>query len=300
MHEIITPDKMPQQSNTPARLFRRYFIQGTYQYIKVIKFKVKPGEKYTLYDCNPAKDPMIEMFITGISPMTDFLGQPETMAGSLRFTTRKRPPKPFVPGEKGECDAMRINLSISENSEHDNLYIVVVSKNPSAVTNVMLKTPADEDKDVLNSIESPFRPQRKNYWGHLKETPVMLVNIEGNLDVDIPDLDSFSGRLLNGDTLTVTLDSAVDKFNDKGWKGENDPLGPLMAGQSYDVSYSAGGWTVKGFHEGTNQIGKWSFKSSEKQVSPKDGILNMWGQKFYFSRNGEVFDMEYGLIGHMK
>jgi hypothetical protein len=101
----------------------------------------------------------------------------------------------------------------------------------------------------------------------------------------------------SGRPFQVVFDVAPSKFNDQGWLGEGkDPMGTLKGGETYSVVYRPPGWTVTGFNEGTNGLGTWAHEG----MQPEAHLLNLWGRGYAFSRNGEVFDFDYGLVGHLR
>ncbi len=100
----------------------------------------------------------------------------------------------------------------------------------------------------------------------------------------------------SGRPFQVVFDATAGKFNDNGWQGDRDPMGTLKGGETYTVVYRAPSWTVTGFNEGSNARGTWTYDGQ----TPEAFQLNLWGRGFVFSRNGEVFDFDYGLVGHLK
>jgi hypothetical protein len=100
----------------------------------------------------------------------------------------------------------------------------------------------------------------------------------------------------SGRAFKVIFDIAPSKFNDEGWLGANDPMGTLKGGETYTVFYNANtGWTVTGYNEGTGSVGTWTYK----EISPDNYQLNLWGRVYSFNDKGDVFDLEYGLVGHL-
>jgi hypothetical protein len=70
-----------------------------------------------------------------------------------------------------------------------------------------------------------------------------------------------------------------------------------MAGKSYKVKFSASNlnWTVTGYNEGK----KGDYTGAYTTQSPSDYKLNLWGRVYAFKSNGEVYDMNFGLVGHL-
>jgi len=73
-------------------------------------------------------------------------------------------------------------------------------------------------------------------------------------------------------------------------------MGTLKGGENYRVVYNgAAGWAVTGYNKGTGGVGTWTYQPGR----PEDHDLDLWGRMFKFSDNGEVFDFQYGLVGHV-
>lgn len=103
-------------------------------------------------------------------------------------------------------------------------------------------------------------------------------------------------HIKSGQIFQVVFDVAPQKFDDSGWHGDRDPMGTLKGGETYSVRYDpATGWTVTGFNEGTGAVGTWIYKGTR----PEDSHLNLWGRVFTFNSQAEVFDREFGLVGHL-
>ena len=94
----------------------------------------------------------------------------------------------------------------------------------------------------------------------------------------------------------VVFDETAGKFNDDGWLGSSDPMDTLKGGETYSLKYNgANSWTTEGYNEaydgqysGTHTGGRFDWHQ-----------FNMWGRIYLFSSGGEVFDTQWGLVGHI-
>jgi len=105
---------------------------------------------------------------------------------------------------------------------------------------------------------------------------------------------SYVRRIQSGNEFTVYFDKAT--FNDEGWTGGSDPMGTLKAGKSYQVTYSQGTYTCRGFHESRNKI----HSASYSNANPNNGQISLWGRVFAFDGKGNVYDPEYGIVGTIR
>ncbi|MEW6066896.1 MAG: hypothetical protein AB1610_01160 [Nitrospirota bacterium] len=122
------------------------------------------------------------------------------------------------------------------------------------------------------------------------------ISTESEMPSPSPAYFSWVDYIKPGKSFQVILDVAPTKFDDSDWLEKNDPMGPLKGGETYTVIYNpAIGWTVSGYNEETRGIGTWTYQGS----NPENFQLNLWGRVFCFSKNGEIFDYEYGIVGHL-
>lgn len=105
------------------------------------------------------------------------------------------------------------------------------------------------------------------------------------------------GHLKSGKTVKVVLDVAPRKFQDTASMGAVNPMGTIKGGETYAVFYSpSGGWSATGYNKGTGGSGTWVYQPG----TPDNHDLDIWGHIFKFSDNGEVFDLQHGLVGHLE
>jgi len=100
--------------------------------------------------------------------------------------------------------------------------------------------------------------------------------------------------IASGRPFLVVFDLA--KFDDTGWNGPADPMGALKAGEHYEVTYHGAGFQCTGFDESTNRAGT----RSSGGADPRDGLLSLWGRVFAFDGKGQVWDPDFGLVGHLE
>lgn len=179
---VRVPDLPLDRKTAPKKLLARcsYESQKVPDYVKVARFMVVPGQKYTLYDCHPAPadGTRISVYLDGDTPLTSYTASYGRSEGFTRsFVTRFQQPWPIVRGEQASCDLVRYNITIAPQSEHNNLYVTFVSNKPGASTRIMLKTPADSDDNVKKSA--------KRSWGDVKSAPFLLTNIPGESPVTV-------------------------------------------------------------------------------------------------------------------
>ncbi len=93
------------------------------------------------------------------------------------------------------------------------------------------------------------------------------------------DIDGMGGvsiinHIKSGKSFTVTFDKVGSKFNDSGWEGNTDPMGTLKAGETYQVTYSSGKYTTRGFNESTNSV----ISATYGNANPDKGKISLWGR----------------------
>lgn len=176
MVTIKAPDVPLNRTTAPKKLLSRcsYESQKVPDYVKVARFIVTPGQKYTLYDCHPALSDgtKIWIYLDGDTPLTNYTASYGRSDGFTRtFVTRGQQPWPILRNENASCDLIRYNLTIAAQSEHNNLYVTFVFSKQGTSTKIMLKTPPDTDDEVKRS--------GKRVSGSVKTYPFLLTNIPG-------------------------------------------------------------------------------------------------------------------------
>ncbi|TAN45377.1 MAG: hypothetical protein EPN22_03065 [Nitrospirae bacterium] len=103
-------------------------------------------------------------------------------------------------------------------------------------------------------------------------------------------------HIKSGRQFRVVFDVAPKKFQDTDRMGGTDPMGTIKGGETYSVVYNGyNGWTATGYNKGTGGPGSWTYQPG----IPENHELDIWGRIFKFSDNGEVFDIQHGLVGHL-
>ncbi len=102
----------------------------------------------------------------------------------------------------------------------------------------------------------------------------------------------------SGRPFLVVFDTVGDKFDDEGYTGDwrTDPMGTLKAGQTYRVVYSGGKFTCTGFNEHDGRRSTYVYSNAD----PDDALISLWGRVYAFDGRGRVWDLTYGLVGHLR
>jgi hypothetical protein len=180
MVTVKAPDAPLDRKTAPKKLLTRcsFESQKVPDHVKVARFIVTPGQKYTLYDCHPALSDgsKIWVYLDGDTPLTNYTASYGRSDGFTRtFVTRGQQPWPILKNENASCDLIRYNITIAPQSEHNDLYVTFVFSKPGASTRIMLKTPPDADDLVKQS--------GKRVSGDVKKYPFLLTNIPGETPV---------------------------------------------------------------------------------------------------------------------
>jgi len=173
--------KAPAEPVNRATIYKKVLRYCSFEsqkvpdYVRVFRFPVTAGQKYTFYDCHPATPDgaQIWIYLSGDTPLTNDTHSYGTSTGFTRgFVTRGQQPWPIKQGEKASCDLVRHNITIAPQSEHNNLYVIVNFRKPGTFTQIMLKQPADSD-DVISKSAGRLR-------GTVWKAPFLLTNIPGD------------------------------------------------------------------------------------------------------------------------
>lgn len=171
--EVKTPPQPLAQAAAPKKLWDKYGKSyGKKFYTSIYRFAVAPGEKYTLYGYFPPDGKYRNFYVSGENPLTDYTyayGNLQGVTTGFAFW--------FQQPSKWSCATVgrRVNIRIAPRSEHNSLYIIAVSETPQETFGIMLKGPADEDRDVEKSTLDPSCPARKGQtWGQNWTTPLLL------------------------------------------------------------------------------------------------------------------------------
>ncbi len=176
MVTVKAPDEPVNRKTVPKKILRycSYESQKAPDYVKVARFPVVPGQKYTFYDCHPAPSdrPNILIHLSGDTPLSNYTYAYGPSKGFTRsFISRAQQPWPIRRGEGASCDLIRHNITIAPQSEHNNLYVILNFSKPGLSTKIMLKHPADSDDIVTKSADRSH--------GTVWRAPFLLTNIPG-------------------------------------------------------------------------------------------------------------------------
>lgn len=104
----------------------------------------------------------------------------------------------------------------------------------------------------------------------------------------------------SGRVFLVIFDKTKDKFDDRIYTGnyQTDPMGTLKGGEIYAVRYlgSQLGFETTGYNQDARAIGTWTYNNAVLESYS----VSLWGRIYTYSPEGEVFDREYGLVGHLE
>ena len=104
-------------------------------------------------------------------------------------------------------------------------------------------------------------------------------------------------HITSGKQFFVIFDKTKDKFDDSIYKGKSrfDPMGNLKGGETYSVSYKNNSFACTGYNQHYKKVGTWTYSSG----NPSNSEISLWGRVYKFDIKGNLFDPEYGLVGHI-
>ncbi|MBN1585208.1 hypothetical protein JW899_02455 [Candidatus Uhrbacteria bacterium] len=101
----------------------------------------------------------------------------------------------------------------------------------------------------------------------------------------------------SGKRFLAVFDVSHRQFDDSAWTGDwrTDPMGTIRGGETYTLKYSKDGWSATGINEGTGKVGTWTYRYGD----PDAYQLDIWGRIYEFDAEGNVYDPDFGLVGHL-
>lgn len=170
---VQTSANRVDQASTPKKLWSRWVRgNGPDVYVGIYRFTVAAGQKYTLYGHFRPDGIYRNFYVVGENPLTDVdYSYGKSSGYTTNFVALNQQPW------KETCQTVtrRYNLTIAPDSEHNHLYLVVMSKTPSEHLQVALRSPADTDDDVARNTSDPACAARKgSTWGTLWPQPFLL------------------------------------------------------------------------------------------------------------------------------
>ncbi|MCF6242554.1 MAG: hypothetical protein L3J74_14555 [Bacteroidales bacterium] len=150
---------IPYQEYFPDTLVT--YLQKAYKdrYVRVIKYVVKKGERYTVSIKYPLNGTSYGWQFTGNNPW-------RTEAFSTGFGSANI---------QGRYTVQRVNFTNSTESKYDWVFVVVITDKPSSEFYLRIQYPAVPDNVVDAPSVNPADPQGgKVYWGSIVEHPIIL------------------------------------------------------------------------------------------------------------------------------
>jgi hypothetical protein len=105
--------------------------------------------------------------------------------------------------------------------------------------------------------------------------------------------------IVSGREFALRLDNTTGKFDDSKYSGEvvSDPMGRIKGGENYVIKYTPEtGYIGTGLNQETGRID--TFPCSAKKPLPP-GCICLWERTLPISINGDVADIDFGIIGHL-
>lgn len=95
-----------------------------------------------------------------------------------------------------------------------------------------------------------------------------------------------------GNQFFVVFDKTARTAADADWA-----MGTLKGGKTYTVAFGEKGYTCTGYNLGQ---GGHIVTATYGGVSPSDKTISLWGRRFTFDEQGNVYDKAYGLVGTLR
>jgi len=161
----VTAPAAPLDRNRAPKNLARYYWSSYAPCVRVYRFIVEPGKKYTFYFQHPADGMYRNAMIKTETPLHDDL-HTYTKKGYAGFVTYAQQPWKDPKGH-----LRRHTITISPESDNPNLYMILQCAKPGISAAVMLKSPPDSDDDVKKTTG--------NGSGTIWRTPLVLTTVPG-------------------------------------------------------------------------------------------------------------------------
>jgi hypothetical protein len=130
-------------------------------------------------------------------------------------------------------------------------------------------------------------------------------------EVNNPNINQWQQYIRSGQLFLVIFDQTKDKFDDSLFTGDwhTDPMGSLQGGETYRLRYIHRrecsticqadfyeyGFETTGREPDSTRL----YTSSYFNANLDKNEVSLWGRIYKFSPQGQVFDPQYGLVGHL-
>ncbi|MBW2544674.1 MAG: hypothetical protein JRD43_04265 [Deltaproteobacteria bacterium] len=313
---LEAPDMSMDKATAPKLLCKKYYMSWE-PYVKVYRFRVEPGHKYTFYMIHPADGISMNAYLRGDNPLSDYTASYRPSGYINGFVSWRQQPR----NSSCEYQARRDSFTISPKSEHPWLYLVATYARPDTSFIVLLNSKADSDEEVRSSTQDAYCPQRKGFtWGQVWKKELLLTLIPGEKKVedttvststtggggitppssqrydDIRTVCDWVAYIRSGQPFQVTFDTTSGKFDDSVYTGDwsTDPMGTLKGGETYRLTYTNGKFECTGFNQGAGSVATFAYIAD-----PEEGVISLWGRLFNFDGKGRVWDQDFGIVGHL-
>lgn len=172
---LKAPDTPMVKATAPKLLYARYHLPRE-PYVKVYRFRVVPGQKYTFYMIHPADGIRMNAYLRGDNPLSDYTASYRPSGYLGGFVSWAQQPN------KSSCQyqARRFNFTISPKSKSPWLYVVATYARPNSAFKVLLKSRADSDAEVASNTQNAYCPKRKGFtWGSVFKKDFLLTHVPG-------------------------------------------------------------------------------------------------------------------------
>jgi hypothetical protein len=124
--------------------------------------------------------------------------------------------------------------------------------------------------------------------------------VEGdNAQATFKSRQDWKGLISSGKTVRINFDATAGKFDDSVFTGDyrTDPMGTLKGGEVYEFTYHSDGTSeTEGYDQGEGRVNSFSYSNSVINNS----VISLFGRLYTFNDIGEVYDSQYGLVGHLQ